>query len=96
MFKKLFAITALTTLAIFAVPAAASAATYVPSGDSPLAKTGSSVPPDEEYVGFSNLASTGLASTGYDAPVLLLAGGGAALLLGLGVVATSRRLRANA
>ena len=96
MLKKLFAITALTALAIFTVPAAASAATYVPEGKSPLAVTGTLVPPDEEYVGYSGLASTGLASTGYDVPVLLLAGGGAALLLGLALVTTSRRQRATA
>ncbi|GEP26717.1 MULTISPECIES: LPXTG cell wall anchor domain-containing protein [Cryobacterium] len=91
MLKKLFALTALTALTIFTVPAAASAATYVPEGRSPLAVTGTLVPPDEVYVGYS-----GLASTGYDAPVLLLAGGGAALLLGLALVTTSRRQRATA
>ena len=58
--------------------------------------TGTLVPPDEVDVGYSGLASTGLASTGYDAPVLLLAGGGAALLLGLALVTTSRRQRATA
>ena len=91
MLKKLFAITALAALAVFAVPAAASAITYVPSGETPLAVTGTVVPPDEEYVGY-----IGLASTGYDAPMLLLAGGGAALLLGLALVTTSRRQRATA
>ena len=90
MLKKLFTLTALTALAVFTLPAAASAATYVPEGKSPLAVTGTVVPADEEYVGF-----IGLAATGYDAPVLLLAGGGAALLLGLALVTTSRRQRAS-
>ncbi|WP_104136376.1 MULTISPECIES: LPXTG cell wall anchor domain-containing protein [unclassified Cryobacterium] len=91
MLKKLLAITTLAALTLLTVPAAASAVTYVPDEKSSLAVTGAAVPPDEKYVGY-----IGLASTGYDTPMLLLAGGGAALLLGLALVTTSRRQRATA
>ncbi|TFD05094.1 MULTISPECIES: hypothetical protein [unclassified Cryobacterium] len=99
MIKKLFAITALATLAVFAVPAAASAVTYVPS-DGPSPKvTRVVVPPDEGYVGSkpAYVGYIGLASTGYDASVLAISGGSAALLLGLTLVTTSvvRRKRAE-
>jgi hypothetical protein len=89
MLKKLFAITALATLAVFAVPAAASAVTYVPNGGSSPEVTGAVVPPDAGFVG--------LASTGYDASVLAISGGTAALLLGLTLVTTTavRRKRAE-
>ncbi|TFD29318.1 hypothetical protein [Cryobacterium lyxosi] len=99
MLKKLFAITALATLAVFAVPAAASAVTYVPNGSSSLEVTGAVVPPDEGYVGSEEayVGYVGLASTGYDASVLAISGGTAALLLGLTFVTTTavRRKRAE-
>ncbi|MDJ0377007.1 hypothetical protein [Cryobacterium sp. PH31-L1] len=109
MLKKLFAITALATLAVFAVPAAASAVTYVPSDSQSTKVTHTVVPPDAGYVGSkhvdskqvgskaASLGSVKLASTGYDASVLAISGGSAALLLGLTLVTTSvvRRKRAE-
>ena len=99
MLKKLFAVTALATLAVFAVPAAASAVTYVPNGSSSPEVTGAVVPPDAGYVGptETSVRYVGLASTGYDASVLAISGGTAALLLGLTFITTTavRRKRAE-
>ncbi|WP_105034957.1 hypothetical protein [Cryobacterium aureum] len=99
MLKKIFAITALATLAVFAVPAAASAVTYVPSDSQSPKVTHTVVPPDAGHVGSTaaSLGSVNLASTGYDASVLAISGGSAALLLGLTLVTTTtvRRKRAE-
>ncbi|WP_104192026.1 hypothetical protein [Cryobacterium sp. Y82] len=99
MLKKLFAITMLATLAVLAVPAAASAVTYVPNGSSSPKTTGAVVPPDAGYVGSEEayVGYVGLASTGYDGSVLAISGGSAAFLLGLTLVTTTvvRRKRAE-
>ncbi|WP_104081053.1 hypothetical protein [Cryobacterium sp. Y11] len=51
MLKRLLAIAALTTLAVVAIPAGASAATYVPGDNPPKTVTGTVVPPDGGSIG---------------------------------------------
>jgi hypothetical protein len=86
MVKKALAAVVLAGLALFAVPAAANAADYVPT-DTPRTVTDTGV----TRVGT-------LADSGFDASVLLLPAGGV-LLLGAGLVAVpiiTRRRKANA
>jgi hypothetical protein len=124
MARKTFAVIAPAILAVFAVPAAANAAGYVPAGNVSL--SGNAVPGGTATGltsgtvgtaaitvtavdagsgtvntgnGTANNGSGDLASTGYDAPVLLIWGAGGALLLGIALVVVLtavRRQRATA